>query len=164
MVNMPAFNILTSSHNRDDFHCGEPALDSYIRERARLDQKRRMCQVYVIEEGSTIIGFYTLSAHAIDGAVLPPKIAKKYPSRLKIPSCILGRLAVDSRYQGQHYGYQLLGNALTVARNIAAQIGCFCVIVDAKNESVCNFYMQYGFMPVIDDELRLYLPVDSITL
>jgi predicted GNAT family N-acyltransferase len=159
---MPAFNILSPEHNRNDFFCGESALDSYIKERARLDQKRRMCQVHVLEEGSAIIGFYTLSAYAIDGATLPPKVAKKYPSKLKIPCSILGRLAVDSRYQGQHYGYQLLAHALALTQYISEQIGCFCVIVDAKNEKVRSFYIQYGFMPVVDDERRLYLPVDSI--
>jgi predicted GNAT family N-acyltransferase len=161
---MPAFNILSSEHNRKSFSCGEPVLDSYIQKLARLDQKRRMCQVYVLEEENSIIGFYTLSAHAMDGAELPQKIVKKYPSKLKIPCCILGRLAVDSHYQGQHYGYQLLAHALALTKYIADQAGCFCVIVDAKNQHVRDFYTKYGFMPVVDDDLRLYLPVDSIVI
>jgi hypothetical protein len=37
--------------------------------------------------------------------------------------------------------------------------GGFCVIVDAKDQNVKNFYLNYGFIAFKDDPTRLYLPL-----
>jgi hypothetical protein len=73
---MPAFTELRREYNRAAFSCGVPALDSYIKERARLDVKRGICAVHVLAEENTIIGFYTLSAFTLQLQDLPPAIAK----------------------------------------------------------------------------------------
>jgi predicted N-acetyltransferase YhbS len=137
-------------------------LDSYLRERARKDVKRRMCQVYVLGEGSLVVGFYTLSPTSVDIHTLPPELARKFPNSLPLPCLLLGRLAVDIRYQKQGIGRKVLAGALKRARELSDQLGGYCVIVDAKDEGVKQFYEGFGFKQVVDKPLRLYLPVDSI--
>lgn len=38
----------------------------------------------------------------------------------------------------------------------------FAVVVDAENGEAIGFYEHYGFLHVLDDERRLYLPIDTI--
>jgi predicted GNAT family N-acyltransferase len=161
---MPLFTELRPEYNRTSFSCGVPVLDSYLKERARLDVKRGLCAVHILAENTTIVGFYTLSAFTLQLKSLPPAIAKKYPANMLLPCWLIGRLAIATKFQKQNFGQLLLTDALHNIKNLAEQAGGYCVIVDAKNEGVKLFYEKYGFRPVIDDELRLYLPLSSIPI
>jgi hypothetical protein len=48
---MPVFTELRPEYDRTSFSCGVPVLDSYLKERARLDVKRGLCAVHVLAEG-----------------------------------------------------------------------------------------------------------------
>jgi predicted GNAT family N-acyltransferase len=159
---MHIFSELRAEYNRAAFSCGVPALDSYIKERARLDVKRGMCAVHILADDTTIIGFYTLSAFMLQLQSLPQEIAKKYPANMLLPCWLIGRLAVDLQFQKQNFGQFLLADALQNVLTLSEKAGGYCVIVDAKNEGVKPFYEKYGFKPVIDDALRLYLPLPAI--
>jgi predicted N-acetyltransferase YhbS len=159
---MPVFTELKPEYDRTSFSCGVSVLDSYLKERARLDVKRGLCAVYVLAEGTEIIGFYTLSAFTMHMESLPPEIAKKYPSNMLLPCWLIGRLAVDLKHQNQNIGQLLMVDALKNALALSRQAGGYCVVVDAKTKDVKPFYEKYGFKPVIGDELRLYLPLKTI--
>lgn len=155
--------ILNSNHNRSGFSCGIQVLDSYIKERATQDIKRGICAVHVLSENETeIIGFYTLAPHAIHISTLPIEIAKKYPSDLPLSCWLIGRLAVDVKYQKQGIGKILLMDALNKILKLSEQAGGYCIAVDAKDECVKQFYMKYGFEPITTNPLRLFLPIKSI--
>jgi predicted GNAT family N-acyltransferase len=156
------FSALHPNHDRASFSCGVPVLDSYLKERARLDVKRGLCGVHVLAEDKTIIGFYTLSPCTMQLCSLPAETAKKFPSNLLLPCWLIGRLAVDTKFQKRHFGSHLLSDALYQIQLLSEQAGGYCTVVDAKNEQVKMFYKKYGFKPVLDDELRLYLPLSSI--
>ncbi|MEG3859930.1 hypothetical protein [Microcoleus sp. herbarium12] len=38
----------------------------------------------------------------------------------------------------------------------------FAVIVDSKNQQAKEFYLKYGFIPLEDDELSLFIPIATI--
>jgi hypothetical protein len=64
--------------------------------------------------GSSVLGYYTLSAHSIERDALPETVVKrlKLPKYLHIPANLMGRLAVDLKYQGQRLGEILLMDGL----------------------------------------------------
>jgi GNAT superfamily N-acetyltransferase len=159
---MPVFTELASRLDRLSFSCGVPALDSYLRERARLDVKRGICAVHVLAEGDVIMGYYTLSPFTMQLASLPAGLAKKYPKNLLLPCWLIGRLAVDVKFQRQKIGQRLLADALKNTLVLSKIAGGYCVVVDAKNEEVKPFYEKYGFKPIIGDELRLYLSLAAL--
>jgi hypothetical protein len=97
---MPVFSELRPEYKKSSFSCGVPVLDSWLKERARLDVKRGLCAVHVLVEDTTIIGFYTLSAFTLQLQSLPPATAKKYPANLLLPCWLIGRLAVDKTLRG----------------------------------------------------------------
>jgi hypothetical protein len=41
-------------------------------------------------------------------------------------------------------------------------VGIFAVKLDAKNESAKTFYLKYGFIPLKNDSLSLFIPLASL--
>lgn len=154
---------LGSRHDRSAFSSGVSALDHYFRAQAGQDSRRRLASVVVLLDAETggIAGFYTLSALQIDTVSLPPDLAKRLPRR-PLPATLLGRLAVDSRYQGQGLGGRMLFHALARAYDASALVAAIGVVVDAKDEGARAFYERYGFARFVDDEFRLFIPMQSI--
>lgn len=158
-----AFELLASSrHDRAAFSCGEPSLDTYLKTQASQDMKRDLALCYVLcQQGNPeIIGYYTLTACSIEIVGLPPAIAKTSGRYQTAPAILLGRLAVDNRYQGRSMGTYLLLDALR--RSLHAGIAIKPVVVDAPHDAAATFYEHYGFKRFEDASLRLYLPMAHV--
>ena len=158
------FAPLDKTHNRISFDCGVAELNRFLQENALQFVKRGLCAVHILADENTIIGYYALSASSFIAANLPESVAKKYPLRLPIPCWLLGKLAVDRRYQGQQFGKLLLMDALNHIVEMSKNAGGYCVVVDAKNAQAKAFYLKYGFVPFPNGDLRLYLPLASIVV
>jgi len=119
---------------------------------------------YVLVDTATggIVGYYTLSTFSIVPTSLPQGMAKKLPTYEAFPAILLGRLAVDRRYRGQGFGEILLVDALRRSLESTRQVAAMAVIVDAKDDAARAFYERYGFMRVVDDEYRLFLPMATV--
>ncbi len=75
---------------------------------------------------------------------------------------LIGRLAVDSRYQGQGYGAAVLFDALKRCLEHRHHIAAMVVIVDAKNDAARAFCERHGFRRFSDDPGRLFLPMATV--
>ena len=111
---------------------------------------------------SAVIGHYTLSATSILFTDLPDETARKLPKYPNLPATLLGRLAIDSRYQGRGYGELLIIDALRRALQATTEVASYAVVVDAINEHARSFYEQYEFCAFPDRKLRLFLPMMTI--
>jgi GNAT superfamily N-acetyltransferase len=155
---------LSRRHDRSAFDCGVAELDAYLKQRAGQDVRRRIARVFVCtEDGSDmVVGFYTLSALSIDVSSLPEIHARRLP-RHALPAALLGRLAVGRPAQGEELGRLLLADA--VQRTLAAseQVAIHALVVDAKNESARRFYQDFGFFPLADQRMRLFLPLRPLS-
>ena len=148
---------LGDTHDRAAFSCGVDPLDRYIKQQARQDVRRHLAGVMVlrlIQEPATIAGYYTLSATSVTLEELPPTDRKHLP-RYPLPAILIGRLAIDRRYQKQGLGEYLLTDALQ--RSLRAEIGAVAVVVDAKDDRARSFYERYGFQRFPEREYRLFL-------
>ncbi len=156
---------LGRQHDRSAFSCGFPELDLYLMHQAGQDIRRRIARVFVCTAGETdaVLGFYTLSAQSIDLTSLPDELSRKQP-RHPLPCALIGRLAVDSSTHGRGLGRMLLADA--VKRTVAAgeSVAMHALIVDAANEDAKRFYEMFGFAPLTDDPIRLFLPLGHATL
>lgn len=147
-------------HNRRDFDCGEPDLNNYLMFTARQHIDKGYAQVWVAvpEPGAAqVIGYYTLSMSAVSSDEVPHKAGIK-----KIPVVLLGRLAVDHRYQGQKIGIRLLMNAQRSALLLSRNVGVHAHIVDALNEQAAAFYRKYDFEELTTGSLHLYKTIKDI--
>ncbi|HET9014700.1 MAG TPA: GNAT family N-acetyltransferase [Thermomicrobiaceae bacterium] len=157
--------LLRREHDRAPFTCGIPELDRYLHDQARQDQeKHRVAAVYVLlaDDDPTILGYYTLSAAAIEPVELAPEIARRLPRYPTLPVILLGRLAVDQRRRGQGLGSRLLGDALTRALSLSTQLGALAVIVQAKGDDARRFYERVGFQRFASRPDHLYLAMKTI--
>jgi len=152
---------LGPQHDRAGFRCGVAALDAYLQRQARQDVERRLAAVFVLTgDGTSIAGFYTLSAHAIVAADLPEEQARKLP-RFPLPVTLLGRMGVSERLQGQGLGELLLLHALERAWIGAQQVASWAVVVDAK-AGAREFYLKHDFVALPSQPDRLFLPMATV--
>ncbi len=147
-------------HDRRDFDCGEPSLNDYLKSTARQHMDKGYAQVWVAvsEPGSPkIIGYYTLSTSALRPEEMPGKASIK-----KIPVVLLGRLAVDSRHQGQQIGVRLLFHAQRSALLLSRRVGIHALVVDALDDNAAAFYRRYDFEELTTGPTYLYKTIKDI--
>jgi predicted N-acetyltransferase YhbS len=106
-------------------------------------------------------GYYTLAASAVPFASLAKEIAKKLPKH-PVPVILIGRLAVDTKSQGQKLGAALLMDALRRSLELSEKVGVFAVEVLAIDDEAKAFYQKFGFVPLSDDERHLFLPMKTV--
>ncbi len=73
----------------------------------------------------------------------------------------MGRLAVDNSVKGKGLGKLLLVDAMKRVQNAAEIIGVFALLVDAKDNLAKSFYIKYGFIPLVEAPMILFLPLAS---
>jgi GNAT superfamily N-acetyltransferase len=154
---------LDRSHERAEFSCGKAPLDTFLRSLVGQYEKRRLGRTYVAVRPAEkrVLGYSTLASGAVSFENLPDKAARKLP-RHPVPVVLLARLAVDQAAQGQGLGALLLLDALRRCLGLAGQLGIHAVEVDAIDEQAKAFYEKYGFVPLQDNPLHLYLPVTTL--
>jgi ribosomal protein S18 acetylase RimI-like enzyme len=145
------------THTRDDFACGEPALDDYLKRLVSQDVRRRVtaCFLAVETETRAIAGYYTLAATSIALHELPTETTKRLPRYPSVPAVRIGRLAVDQRFQKRGLGAALLADA--ARRSMQSPPAVFALVVDAKHDAAAQFYEHHGLKRLQTRPLTLFL-------
>jgi GNAT superfamily N-acetyltransferase len=154
---------LRAAHQRSEFSCGKPSLDSFLRTVVSQYEKRRLGRTYVAIEPDQVrvAGYYTLAAGSFDVSCLPVAVRKKLPKH-PIPTVHVGRLAVDMAFRGKRLGETLLFHALRTALELSDKLGAFAVDAWTLDDEARAFYLKYGFLPLEDDPLHLFLPMKTV--
>src|SRR5438093_94258 len=154
---------LEKSHERGEFSCGQPSLDTFIRNLVSQYEKRKLGRTYVAVRPNEkrVYGYYTLASSSIFFEHVPEKFAKKLPKH-PVPVILLARLAVDQSVQKQGLGELLLKDALARCLQLATQLGIHAVEVEAIDSHAKDFYEKHGFISLNDDPLHLFLPLATI--
>lgn len=150
--------LISAEHILNDFDCGNDTLNTWLKSRA-LDNQNKFSTTRVVCVAQKVIAYYTL----VYGSVNRDEMTRSFKTNApeKIPVMILGRLAVDKRYQEKSIGKHLLKEVLikTIeASRIAAVRGLLVHAIDDKAKA---FYQHYGFLNS-KIELTLFLPLESI--
>jgi GNAT superfamily N-acetyltransferase len=144
------------------FDCGYPILNSYYKHYSLKNDELLIGKTFVaIDENQSVAGYITLSNAQIEANALPDSVRLTLP-RYPVPAFRIAKLAVDKRFQGGGVGSWLLRNALQRALDISLSVGIFAVLVDAIDEKAKDFYSKYGFIPLTNHELTLFLPLATI--
>ncbi len=156
---------LNSGHKKTDFCCGKVMLDTYLHKQASQDVRRKLSACFVLlDKGKKdIMGYYTLANSSIPLDLIPQELQKQLPkSYTSIPTTLLGRLAVDQKFQGNGTGKLLLIDALKRSFILSKSIGSFAVVVDPLDKEAEKFYAKYGFM-ILPDSGKMFLPMKTIS-
>ncbi len=149
---------------RENFDCGVPELNEYLQKYARQNHKKGIAKTFVAipEAGNgDVAGYYSIAVGEIKREFLPENYRRGLP-RYPVPAMLVVKLAVEKTMQGRRLGEELLLESLRKALFLSEEVGIFAVKVDAKNESAKGFYLKYGFIPLENDPLSLFIPIASI--
>ena len=151
-------------HNRHDFDCGSPELNEYLDRYARQNHESGGAKTFVaVPRGqpARVLGFYSINPGALAFARVPAKLTKKL-ARYEVPVFRLARLAIDRSMQRQGLGGELLLAAGERALAVAAEVGGVALAIDAKDEKAAGWYERFGALRLLDDPLKLILPLGII--
>ena len=155
---------LGKQHRVDEFECGEPALDEWLKRHARAAQASDSARVFVVtnEDGETVVGYYALAAAQVARDEATARALKGQPQARPVPAVLLARLAVDQRHQGAGLGRSLLQDVLLRCVGAADAIGARVLLVHAKHEAAKAWYMQYDFEESPTDPLHLLMLMKDV--
>ena len=155
---------LGKHHRLDEFDCGEPALDEWLKRHARGAHASGSARVFVatMEDGETVVGYYALAAAQVapDGAT--ERALKGQPRARPVPAVLLARLAVDRAHQRAGLGRSLLQDVLLRCLEAVEAIGARILLVHAKHNAAKAWYMQYGFEESPTDPLHLMMLLKDV--
>ncbi|MEY4483973.1 MAG: hypothetical protein RL693_1425 [Verrucomicrobiota bacterium] len=149
-----------AKHQREEFDCGVPVLNDFLRTRARKEMEAGTSACFVIVPKSNpmqVAGYYTLSAATIVRTALPESMTKKLPRYTEFPATLLGRLARDLQFKGQKIGDLLMASMLQRAATASEDVASWAFVTDPKDDRARKFYESFGFQPLTPD--RLFLPM-----
>ncbi len=154
---------LSADFDVNSFSCSVEQLDKYLHRFALIHQDKKIGQTYILHEieSNVVLGYYTISTANVPLEHLPREYTVDFP-RFKIPCVLIGKLAVDSKYQKNGFGKYLLFDALQRIKAISESVGCNAVIVDAIDDTAVAFYLKYGFIPYLIKSKSLFLPISTI--
>jgi ribosomal protein S18 acetylase RimI-like enzyme len=154
---------LNSSHKKEDFNSGTSSLDNYLHTQAKQDVKRRLSACFVLSDNEgKVKGYYTLSSTSIPRHLVPDALRKNLPpSYIDLPATLLGRLAIDTTFQGQRLGELLLIDALRRSLSVSKEIASLVVVVDPLNNSAKTFYNKFGFI-LLPDSGKMFLQMSAL--
>lgn len=134
---------IQDKHIVENFTSGVEVLDCWLKQKARKNDKIGASRTYVVCSEGIVIGYYCLSAGAIDHSIAVRKATRNMPN--PIPVVVLGRLAVDKNWQRLGIGKGMLKDALQRTLNAAEITGIKALVVHAKSEEAKKFYESLGF-------------------
>lgn len=148
---------------RDNFDCGVSELNEYLKKYAKQNDKNGIAKTWVaiLDNNVDVLGYYAISMAELKQDTLPEDYRQKLP-RYPLPVIRIGKLAVAKSMQGKGLGETLLVDALTRGKRLADDIGVYGFTVDAINENAKNFYLSYGFIPLCDQQLSLFISLKNL--
>jgi GNAT superfamily N-acetyltransferase len=155
---------LDSSIRKEDFDCGILELNDYLRKYAKQNDTKGVAKTFVAiadTDDRVVLGYYSVSMAELQRESLPEAAQKRLPG-YPIPVMRLGRLAVDRSIQGQGLGKQLLMECFARAVRLSPEIGIVGVMVDASNQQAKEFYLKYGFIPLNDKPMSLFISLSTL--
>lgn len=151
---------IEAHHDSTAFDCGQPELNDWLRLRALDNEASGASRTYVICAEGRVVGYYALATGAIARAAATGKVRRQMPD--PIPVIIIGRLAVDARYQGHGLGYGLLRDALLRTLQVAKQAGIRAVLLHVMTADAKRFYLRAGFQESPLEPMTMMITIADI--
>jgi GNAT superfamily N-acetyltransferase len=150
---------LSAAHDLDSFDCGVAPLDLWLKRRALKNEAEGASRTFVLCEHGRVFAYDSLAAGSVFHDVATGRIKRNMPD--PVPAILLGRLAVDRKWQGRGLGADLLADAILRIVGAAETVGVRAILVHAMSEEARAFYQRHGFRPSPVDPLTLMITLDE---
>lgn len=153
---------LSETHSTENFDCGEPELNAWLKDMALYNQGQNYTRTFVIADRDfNVVGYQSLCAGMIHRSDVT-RTAKGSRAPNDLPVAVLARLAVDKNHQCHGLGADLMRNAMVSTISAGQLVAFRGIVVDALNGSAQRFYAQYGFLETKISPTKLILPAKVI--
>lgn len=159
MLNLLRPTPISAEYDFGDFDSGEQSLDEWLKKRALKNQASGGSRCFILCNEKKVIGYYSLSAGAINQQSAPKAMRRNMPDPL--PVLLLGRLAIDKNYHNKGLGSALLRDAMIRAVSVASDAGVFAILVHALSEQAKRFYMSRGFVESLLQPMTLIMTLKT---
>lgn len=151
---------LADRHVLEDFQSGVASLDEWLRRRARPNQINGASRTYVACQGDRVMAYYALASGAVSSSQAPGRFRRNMPQ--PVPVAVLGRLAIDHRWQGKGLGRALFRDCALRTLNAAEVLGIRGILVQAISDEARAFYIALGFDPSPLDPMTLMVTLSDL--
>ncbi len=143
--------LLGDAHELDEFECGDPALNRWLRQSAHTAAAAGTAATYVLCHGHRVVGYYALAMSSVAHERAPPRLRRGMPD--PVPVVLVARLALDRSEHGKRLGGHLLVDALRRCVQGGRSFGARAVVVDAAIDAAAGFYRHFEFREFDDRRL-----------
>lgn len=150
---------ITTAHNVESFACGVPVLDEWLKRRALKNESSGASRTFVVCSDDQVIGYYALATGSVGHRDTPGKVRRNMPD--PIPVIVLGRLAIDERWQHAGLGRSLLRDAILRTLSVSQQAGVKALLVHTLSEDAKQFYLRNGFLESPLDPMTLIISLQD---
>lgn len=150
---------LNSSHQIDDFNSGSNELNEWLKRRALKNELEGASRTYVVCADKVVIAYYCLANGALAQTTATGRVRRNMPD--PIPVIVIGRLAVDRRWQGKGIGRALLRDAILRTLQAAEIAGIRAILVHTISEEAKQFYEKCGFTASPIDPMTLMVTIND---
>ena len=148
---------LSAAHDLSLFNCGNAALNDWLTKRALSNEESGASRTYVVCSRDRVVGYYALANGAVALTKALGRVRRNMPD--PIPVMIVGRLAVDQRWQGKNVGRSLLRDAILRTLQASEIAGIRAILVHAISADAKRFYERYGFSASPVDPMTLMITI-----
>jgi GNAT superfamily N-acetyltransferase len=147
---------LTENHDLSEFRSKGPELDDWLRGRALKNEPAGASRTYVVCADGKVVGFYCLATGGVAQSVATTRVRRNMPN--PVPVVVVGRMAVDERWEGKGIGRGLIKDAILRTLQAAEVVGIRAILIHAKSEDAKRFYIEKcGLTPSPVDEMTLMI-------
>ena len=150
---------LNSSHQFESFDSGNTQLDDWLKRRSLKNESDGASRTYVVCSDGVVVGYYCLAVGALALTAATGRIRRNMPD--PIPVMVIGRLAIDRRWQEKRLGRSLLRDAILRTLQVSEIAGIRAVLVHAISLEAKQFYEKCGFTASPIDPMTLMVKVDD---
>ena len=150
---------ITTEKNVESFACGVPVLDEWLKRRALKNESSGASRTFAGCSDGQVIGYYALATGSVGHRNTPRKVRRNMPA--PIPVIVLGRLAIDERWQHAGLGRSLLRDAILRTLSVSQQAGVKALLVHTLSEDAKQFYLRNGFQESPLDPMTLIISLQD---
>ena len=144
----------------EGFDSGFASLDEWLTQLAKPNQAAGYSRTYVVASDGRVVAYCAVSSFSIWRADATGRVRRQPPPQ--IPAVLLGRLAVDHRFQRRGLGAAVLRHAMEVTVAAADAVGIWLLVVNALDERAARFYRRFGLEPSPTNPLDLMITVNDL--
>ncbi len=167
VVAHPASSLLAPEMLRADhpigiFNSRSAELNAWFVKRSLHNAAHGYSKTYVVctADGSKVVGYYCLASGGVKRVLAVKKMQRNAPD--PIPVMVLGRLAVDQRWERQGIGEGMLREAILRSHQVGQIAGVAALLAHCLDEQAKSFYHKSGFKPSPLEALTMMLSMAEI--